>query len=57
METIRIWDLGWKKDEPGSETLDLTKVISILNYRGPRTDMSRPGVEPGPPRWEASTLE
>jgi hypothetical protein len=21
------------------------------------TDMSRPGIEPGPPRWEASTLE
>jgi hypothetical protein len=25
--------------------------------RGPRTDMSRPGIEPGPPAWEASTLE
>jgi hypothetical protein len=25
--------------------------------RGPRTDMSRPGLEPGPPAWEASTLE
>jgi hypothetical protein len=25
--------------------------------RGPRTDMSRPGIEPGRPRWEASTLE
>ncbi len=37
---------------------DLTKVISILNYsRGPRTDMSLPGIEPGPPRWEARTLE
>ncbi len=24
---------------------------------GPRTDMSRLGIEPGPPRWEASTLE
>jgi hypothetical protein len=21
------------------------------------TDMSRPGIEPGPPAWEASTLE
>jgi hypothetical protein len=21
------------------------------------TDMSRPGIEPGPPRWEAGTLE
>ncbi len=21
------------------------------------SDMSRPGIEPGPPRWEASTLE
>ncbi len=23
---------------------------------GPETDMSRPGIEPGPPRWEVSTL-
>ncbi len=31
---------------------------SSLSYsRGPRTDMSRPGFEPGPPAWEASTLE
>ncbi len=30
---------------------DLTKVISILNYcRGPETDMSRPGITPGPSR-------
>ncbi len=25
--------------------------------RGSRTDMSRPGIEPGHPTWEASTLE
>ena len=25
--------------------------------RGPRTDMSQLGIEPGPLRWEASTLE
>ncbi len=25
--------------------------------RGSRTDMSRPGLEPGPSTWEASTLE
>ncbi len=24
---------------------------------GPETDMFRPGIEPGPPRWKASTLE
>ncbi len=35
---------------------DLTKVISIPT-RGPRTDMAQPGIEPGPPWWEASTLE
>jgi hypothetical protein len=29
---------------------DLTRVISILICcRGPETDMSRPGIEPGPP--------
>jgi hypothetical protein len=27
--------------------IDLTKVISILNYRSRRTDMSRPRIEPG----------
>ncbi len=30
---------------------------SSTETRGPRTDMYRPGIEPGPPRWEASTLE
>ncbi len=30
---------------------------SLYSSRGPRTDMSRPGLEPGPPSWEASTLE
>ncbi len=25
--------------------------------KGPETDMSRPGIEPGPPAWEASTLD
>ncbi len=25
--------------------------------RGPETDMSRPGIEPESPLWEASTLE
>ncbi len=35
----------------------LTEVISLLNYcRDPETDVSRPGIEPGPPRGEASTL-
>jgi hypothetical protein len=35
---------------------DLTRVISILTT-GPRTDMLRPGIKPGPPAWEASSLE
>ncbi len=30
---------------------------SLYCSRGPRTDMSRPGLEPGPPEWVASTLE
>jgi hypothetical protein len=30
---------------------------SLYSSRGLRTDMSRPGFEPGPPVWEASTLE
>ncbi len=31
---------------------------SSLSYtRGPRTDIFWPGIEPGPPWWEASTLE
>ncbi len=33
----------------------LTKVISIQT-RHPETDMFRPGIEPRPMRWEASTL-
>jgi hypothetical protein len=28
-----------------------------IHTRGPETDMSRPRIEPGPPRWEASSLE
>jgi hypothetical protein len=35
---------------------DLTKVVSIQS-RGPRTDVSRLGIELGPLAWEASTLE
>jgi hypothetical protein len=27
------------------------------NLKGPRTDISRPRIEPGLPVWEASTLE
>jgi hypothetical protein len=30
---------------------------SLYSSRGPRTDMSRPGIEPRRPAWEASTLE
>ncbi len=33
------------------------KRLDQGHLRGPETDMSRPGIEPGPPRWEASTLE
>ncbi len=33
---------------------DLTKVIIILN-RGPETDMSWPGIEPGSLLWKANT--
>jgi hypothetical protein len=28
-----------------------------LHTKGPETDMSRTGIEPGPRQWEASTLE
>ncbi len=41
---IRYYEETWPRTSPS-----LT--------RGPRTDMSRPGIKPGPPRWEASTLE
>ncbi len=34
---------------------DMTKVILHLNWRF-ETDMSRPGIKPGPPKWEASAL-
>ncbi len=34
----------------------MTRVISILIQRS-RDCMSRPGIEYGPPAWEASTLE
>jgi hypothetical protein len=39
--------------------IDLKPVILVLKIgnEGPETDMSRPGFEPGPPRWEASTQE
>jgi hypothetical protein len=29
---------------------------SPSSSKAPETDMSRPGMEPGPPRWEVSTL-
>jgi hypothetical protein len=29
---------------------------SSSQTRGPETDMSQPGIEPGPLRWKASTL-
>jgi hypothetical protein len=34
---------------------DLTKVLSILLLSIPK-DMSWPGFEPGPPRWESKEL-
>ena len=30
---------------------------SLYKFKGPRDDKSRPGIEPGLPAWEASTLE
>ncbi len=35
---------------------DLTKLISIPTTEQPETDISRSGIEPGPPQSEASTL-
>ncbi len=40
----------------------LNKYGTVLLREGhlhpkPEADMSRPGIEPGPPRWEASSLE
>jgi hypothetical protein len=32
-------------------------LVDFLNYRGPRTDMFRPGIVPGPPLREANTPE
>ncbi len=43
-----FFDLYYRETWPGS---------SLYSSRGPRTDMSQPGLEPGPPAWEASTLE
>ncbi len=44
---ITSWSPLWR---------DLTKVISILTG-GPRNACPGRGIEPGPPWWEASTLE
>ncbi len=35
----------------------MTKVLSILKVPGTETDITRPGIEPGTPWWEASTIE
>ena len=48
---------SWYQSRRGHHYRETWPGSSLYSSRGPRTDMSRPGLKPGPPAWEASTLE
>ncbi len=59
-----IWNRIWIRNpdpvvsdfQDAMERLDQVISIPRTSARSPETEMSRPGIEHGSPRWEASTL-